>query len=219
MPEITGIIIAGGRASRLGQSKPLLRIGGQIMLARIAAALDKVCSEIVLVVRSDQDDAIADTALALRMHVVVDNFNDVGPLGGIEAGLRATTTDLAFVTGADHPFVSHALISALCELSDGYDAVVPEIGELLQPLQALYRTSLADEITTALEADQRSPMNFLRTLIEVDRALIYAEASARALDAGLRTFVDIDTTDDLTRARAMLKKSEVIRPDIRGTGI
>ena len=219
MSGITGIIIAGGRSSRLGQSKPLLRVGGQLMLARIAAALEKVCEETILVVRPDQDDAVADTALALRMHVVSDNFDDIGPLGGIEAGLRAATTEFAFVTGADHPFVSHGLVTALSGLSSGYDAVVPEIGELLQPLQALYRTSLADEITSALEAELRSPMNFLRDLINADRALVYPEATARELDSELRMFTDIDTSDDLTRARAMLKKSEVIRPDIRGTGI
>lgn len=219
MPKITGIIIAGGRASRLGQSKPLVRVGGKLMLARIAEALEKVCDETVLVVRTDQDDAVADTALALQMHVVSDNFDDVGPFGGIEAGLRTTATDLAFVTGADHPFVSHALISALCELSDGYDAVVPEIGDLLQPLQALYRTSLADDIAPAIRSGQRSPMNFLRGLVESKRALVYSEANARALDSDLRAFIDVDTIDDLTWARGMLKKSEVIRPDIRGTGI
>lgn len=207
MPAITGIIIAGGRASRLGQSKPLLRVGGKLMLARIAEALEKVCREIVLVVRSDQDDAVADTGLALRMHVVADNFNDVGPFGGIEAGLRATTTEFAFVTGADHPFVSHALIFALGELSDGYDAVVPEIGGLLQPLQALYRTALMDEIKSALQADQRSPMNFLRTLIEANRALVYPEESAREISPELRAFVDVDSPDDLKRARAMFLHS------------
>ena len=173
----------------------------------------------MLVVRTDQDDAVADTALGLRMHVVSDNFDDVGPFGGIEAGLRATATDLAFVPGSDHPFVSHALISALCELSDGYDAVVPEIGDLLQPLQALYRTSLADEIAPAIRSGQRSPMNFLLGLVESKRALVYSEANARALDSNLRTFIDVDTIDDLTSARGMLKKSEVIRPDIRGAGI
>ena len=189
------------------------------MLARIGSALEKVCDETVLVVRSDQDDAVADTALALRMHVVSDNFNDVGPLGGIEAGLRAAATDIAFVTGADHPFVSAELISALIDLVDGYDAVVPEIGGLLQPLQSLYRASLADDIAGAIRANQRSPMNLLRGLIESDRALVFSEVEARALDSDLRAFMDVDTTDDLTRARGMLKKSEVIRPDIRGTGI
>ena len=177
------------------------------MLARIAEALEKVCREIVLVVRSDQDDAVADTGLALRMHVVADNFNDVGPFGGIEAGLRATTTEFAFVTGADHPFVSHALIFALGELSDGYDAVVPEIGGLLQPLQALYRTTLMDEIKSALQADQRSPMNFLRTLIEANRVLVYPEESAREISPELRPFVDVDSPDDLKRARAMFLHS------------
>jgi len=189
------------------------------MLARIAAALDKVCAETVLVVRTDQDDAVADTALSLRMHVVVDNFPDAGPLGGIEAGLRAATTDIAFVTGADHPFVSSELISALNNRTEDYDAVVPEINNLLQPLHAIYRASLADEMATALQEDLRSPMNFLRELINANRAVVYPEEHARAIDPDLRSFVDVDNPDDLTRARGMLRKSEVIRPDIRGTGI
>ncbi|MDA1257999.1 MAG: NTP transferase domain-containing protein, partial [Chloroflexi bacterium] len=66
---LTGVVLAGGLSSRLGRPKPLVVLGGQLVLARIKAVLDKVCDETVLVVAKDQDDATPDTGVALGMHV------------------------------------------------------------------------------------------------------------------------------------------------------
>ena len=84
--SLTGIVLAGGRSVRLGQSKPLVQIGGRLVLARIFDALKRVCDEQILVVRPDQDDAVPDTAIALGMHIVADSFEGMRPLGGLQAG-------------------------------------------------------------------------------------------------------------------------------------
>ena len=69
---VTGIVLGGGHGRRLGRSKPLMTLGGKLLLARVADALRPLVDELVLVVRPDQSDATPDTGIALRMHVVTD---------------------------------------------------------------------------------------------------------------------------------------------------
>ena len=131
-PQITGIVLGGGRSRRLGinQSKLLIHIGGKLVLARVADTLKTICSELVLVVRPDQEDDVPDLGIALNMHVVSDTKPYKGPLAGIHAGLAASTTPLSFVVAGDHPFVSRNLVTAMATaaIADGIDspsAVVP----------------------------------------------------------------------------------------------
>ena len=224
MPEtpannLTGVIVAGGRSSRLGRSKPLIRIGGRLVLARIESALRPICEEIILVIRKGQDDEVAETGLSLRMHVVEDNWDEAGPLAGIEAGLAATATQLAFVTAADHPFISSELVSALACAGEDVDLVVPRIADRMQPLHAVYRASLHDSIRTDLAAGQLSPLQFIRNADASGRVRFYSEDESRLHDPDLRSFTDFDTPADLAKVRAMLPRREVIRPEIRPGGV
>ncbi len=189
------------------------------MLARIESALRPVCREIILVVRKGQDDEVAETGLALRMHIVEDNWKDAGPLAGIEAGLAATATQLAFVTAADHPFVSSQLASALADAAEGVDMVIPRIADRMQPLHAVYRASLRDSMRTDLASGQYSPLQFIRNADADGRVRFYSEDEARRHDPELRSFTDFDTAADLARVRAMLARREVIRPEIRPGGL
>ena len=216
---ITGIIVAGGRSSRLGQSKPLVRIGGKLVLARIETALRQVCEEIILVVRKDQDDEVAETGLALRMHVVEDNWPDAGPLAGIEAGLAAAATDLAFVTAGDHPFVSPGLVRGLIAMLGDADMVIPRINDRTQSLHAVYRSTLHESMHADLANGQHSPLNFIRTADANGQVRFISEAEARQHDPNLRSFTDFDTPSDLAKVRSMLPKTEVIRPEIRPGGV
>ena len=217
--NLTGIIVAGGRSSRLGQSKPLTRIGGRLVLARIESALRPICDEIILVVRKGQDDDVAETGLALRMHIVEDNWHDAGPLAGIEAGLAATATQLAFATAADHPFVSSQLARALADAADCVDLVIPRIADRMQPLHAVYRTSVRESMRADLTAGQFSPLQFIRNADAAARVRYFSEDEARLHDPKLRSFTDFDTAADLAKVRAMLPRREVIRPDIRPGGV
>ena len=217
--NLTGVIVAGGRSSRLGRSKPLIRIGGRLVLARIESALRPICEEIILVVRKGQNDEVAETGLALRMHVVEDDWDEAGPLAGIEAGLAATATQLAFVTAADHPFVSSQLVSALAYAGEGVDLVVPPIADRMQPLHAVYRASVRGAMRADIASGRFSPLNFIRNADANGRVRLFSEDESRRHDPDLRSFTDFDTPADLAKVRAMLPRREVIRPDIRPGGV
>ena len=221
---LTGVVLAGGSSSRLGRSKPLVVLGGQLVLARVKAVLERVCQEIILVVAPDQDDATPDTGVALGMHVVADRLSSAGPLAGIEAGLKATGTPLAFVVAADHPFLSSRLIAGMAELATAgpFDAVVPSTNGRLNPLHAVYAPAAWLPLVSAgLDAGRRSIYDLINVAIESGspRVRLLDDTGLASYDPDGRSLFDIDTPDSLVEARRMLGHVGAVRPDIRRGGL
>ena len=81
MNNKTAVIIAGGLNTRINMIKPLINLGGKQLLIRIHDVLKEIFSEIILVIRQDQDGEIPDLGLALKMYVIEDEFPNKGPLG------------------------------------------------------------------------------------------------------------------------------------------
>jgi molybdopterin-guanine dinucleotide biosynthesis protein A len=208
----------------MGRPKPLVVLGGKLLLARIKEALDRVCDEIVLVVGADQDDATPDTGLALGMHVVADRLPDAGPLAGIEAGLKATSTPRAFLVAADHPFLSAELIAGMADIaiSGPFDTVVPSKDGRLEPLHAVYSPEAwLPVVSSALDADRRSIYDLVNTAVETGNpgVKVMEDAELSLFDPDGRSLFDIDTPDSLAQARQMLGTTGIVRPDIRPGGL
>lgn len=221
---LTGVVLAGGSSSRLGRPKQLVLLGGQLVLARVKAALDRVCEEIVLVVARDQDDATPDTGLALGMHVVADRLPSAGPLAGIEAGLKAAGTPLAFVVAADHPFLSARLIAGMADMAakGPFDAIVPSSSGRLEPLHSVYAPEpWLPLISSQLDAGRRSIYDLINGAVDsgVPKVRVLEDAELASYDPDGRSLFDIDTPDSLAEARRMLGPTGVVRPDIRRGGL
>jgi molybdopterin-guanine dinucleotide biosynthesis protein A len=225
---LTGVVLAGGRSERLGQPKPLLMLGGKLMLARIADALKPVCRELILVVRPGQDDDTPDAGLALGMHVVEDASGVAGPLAGICAGLAATGTPLAFVCGADYPFLSRRLVATMAALSVSGTpgmprAVVPRAGERLHPLHALYPPAeWRPRFERAAADGENSPRRIVEAAIETGQPPVEVMTAdeIEEHDPQSLSLFDIDTPDELARARRVVSLwGPLLRPDIRPGGL
>src|SRR3979409_196295 len=94
--EVTALILAGGKATRLGGvDKRELVIGGRTIFERQVEALRPCVAEIVVV---------APRPIA-GCRPVAALVSDVGPLAGIAAGLAAVTTPWLFVIAGDMPGV------------------------------------------------------------------------------------------------------------------
>ena len=208
---LTGIVLGGGRSRRLGanQSKLLTHIGGKLVLARVADSLKQICSELVLVVRPDQDDDIPDLGIALNMHVVTDTTPHEGPLAAIHAGLAASTTPLCFVIAGDHPFVSRNLVQAMAatSLADGPEsptAVIPRTNGVIHPLHAIYPpTTWLPFLTHALSEGETSPRRAIEkaTAADYPPVTLFTDEELERTDPRRISLLDIDTTEDLNLAR------------------
>lgn len=205
-PQRTGVVLAGGRASRMGGEKAALDLGGRTLLQHAVDALATVVDEIVIVGAPGR--ALPEVRARVPLRRVDDAIAGAGPLAGIAAGLSAAQAPVALIVGCDMPFLSPALLRLLADrVASGAPVVVPVHAGVPQPLCSAWRTSLAGEVTARLRRGERSPADVARTL---DAVFLAGEAYASA-DAAGRSFTSLDTPEAYAAALA--------GPGVRGRAV
>lgn len=198
---VGGIVLAGGRSTRMGQDKALLDWGGVPLVAhvceRVRAAID---GPLVVVVARDQTlPRLAGVSL------VADLVSGRGPLEGLRTGLAALAPEVeaAFVTSVDAPGLQPEFIHALVSRLGDAEAVLPATDGMVHPLTGVYRTSLIGLVGELLDAGERRARSVgerCRAVI-VEREELLGDDALRAADPQLFSLVDIDTPGDLLAAR------------------
>lgn len=198
---MTGIILAGGRGSRLGGvNKARLDVGGATTLDRVRAALAALVQETVLVVN---DDSLADTP---NVHFLPDPEPHAGVLPALLAALEIAASPTCILVACDMPFLSSTLLHWLVEQAADCDVVIPTVGGQLQPMHAVYRRDpCRRSIASALERGDRRMISFLDRL----RVCQVDEEKLRGLDPELRSFFNVNTPDDLADARRLAESREL----------
>ena len=223
---MTGIVLGGGRSRRIGHPKPLIQLGGKLIVARIVDVLRPLCEELILVARPGQDDYTPDTAIALRMHVVTDTEPYEGPLAALHAGLSAAVTPLVFVTAGDQPFLSRRLVAAMIassSASGSLESVIPRAGGRLHPLHSLLvAKDWMPIIESALKHGESSPRRVMERAVEsgdIDISIM-TEDEMEPFDPRLLSLMDIDTPEQLGTARRVMDPRRArVRQDLRPGGV
>ncbi len=133
-----GVVLAGGKSSRMGRDKASLPFEGRTFADRVAFALGAVCDDVVVV----------GTDLPGWRSIPDDGDAHRGPLSGIATGLREAN-DGVLVCAVDHPAVRVETLRALAALATDRP-VVPVDGEVPQVTIGWYPSSLADAFTAQL---------------------------------------------------------------------
>jgi len=205
------VILAGGSASRLGAGaeKALLEFEGRPLLRWTVEKLELVADEVVIVGR-DEEHSLLLKKLATEAVHTWDRVARFGPVAGVDAGLRCARGRLVFATGCDLPFLNPDVVKRLFQLAEGYEAAVPVKKGFVEPLHSVYdrkRMIQACEVTLARGDPRiRTPLKELRTnFVEVD--------DLRPLDPELLTFFNLNTPEDLARARWLWSKKAISERD------
>src|SRR5205085_4640959 len=109
-----GIVLCGGRSTRMGSSKALLPFGNETMLQRVVRLLGTVASPLVVVAAPGQElPALPSSAAITR-----DEREGRGPLEGLRAGLTALPAgvEMAYATSCDVPLLVPAFVERMVEL-------------------------------------------------------------------------------------------------------
>ncbi|QGY43282.1 NTP transferase domain-containing protein [Maribellus comscasis] len=141
--QLTGIILAGGKSSRMGKDKALLELKEQTLLQRAIHFCQSFCDEILISSNSLEHEVEG-------IQIVSDEISDCGPIGGIYSCLKKSKNDWNFVISVDAPFVEMDFVSFLVAQKDSFDAVVPVHKNGREPLIALYHKKLLPVIETRL---------------------------------------------------------------------
>ncbi len=197
--RVLGLILAGGRARRLGGGdKALVEVGGRAMLDHVIAALAPQVASLVL---NANDDPARFARWGLQ--VVADEVPDLGPLGGLLAGMRHAKAHLPAVryiltVPVDAPFLPPDLGRRLGEAmpGEGVTIAVAQSGGRLHHVIALWPVGLEAALTDALG-------------IGVRRVEAFAAAQGvHVVDwplAGYDPFMNVNTPADLAHAHKILK--------------
>jgi molybdopterin-guanine dinucleotide biosynthesis protein A len=121
-------------------------------------------------------------------------------LVALASGLSAATSELCLVVGCDMPFLSQTLLRWLIELSPGFDVVMPVNEGFMDPMHAVYRR---EPVLAAVERALARGDKRLTSYLPDVRVREVGADELRARDPELRSFFNINTPEDLERARAL----------------
>ncbi|UGS34758.1 NTP transferase domain-containing protein [Capillimicrobium parvum] len=203
MTTAAGIVLAGGRSSRMGTPKACLEWHGSTLLRRIVSLVGRAVTGPMIVVRAPGQEL---PEVPADVEVVEDLHEGRGPLEGLAAGLRAVRdrADAAYVSSTDVPLLHPRFIRRVLEgLEDDVDVVLPHVGGFPHPLAAAYRVELVATVEQLIAEDRMRPA-FLFEMTRVrrlDAAALLADAALAVLDPQLDSVLNLNEPEDYEAAR------------------
>ena len=182
----SAVILAGGQSRRMRADKLQLPVHGVSMLDRVIDVVGHIADD-VIVVGQDVPGVVS----------IPDQKPGLGPLGGLVTGLQAARDSVALVVAADLPFLNVDVLRFLLAALSDYDAAVPRVGGRVQPLHAVYRTTVDVPAARLLATGERR----LGGLLEKLRVRWIEAPEIAHVDPALRSFVNINTREEWLEAQ------------------
>jgi len=187
-PDVTGVILAGGKSSRMGRDKATLKVGGVPLFERVLGVMRTLFPTVLIA--GDRPDLARPG---------VPCYPDLFPgsaLGGLHTGLCAARTDWIFVAPCDLPHPDVELMRILLCRRAGADVVVPRTRSGLEPLFALYRKSCRGPVRAMLESGHFRIYDFYPQV-----RMRYVEEEELPAN-WQRSLANINTPEDIRRLEA-----------------
>lgn len=189
--DLTGIILSGGKNSRMGVNKAFLEIDGNRLIDKILGIYKNIFTEIIIVTNDPLSYVdFYDTV------IVTDIYKGKGPLGGIYTGLFYSRNDYAFISACDMPSLNKDFILYMTEQQiNKFDIIVPELSAGFQALHAIYSRRCLSSIKKMIISDKLKVAGFFREM----RLLKITEEKIKLFDKDGRLFLNINTPEDLKK--------------------
>jgi molybdopterin-guanine dinucleotide biosynthesis protein A len=197
--HVIGVVLAGGRSSRMGGGvKTLRELGGRPLLAHVIARLEPQVTDIVISTNGDLSDFAA-----FGWPVVADSLPGFqGPLAGIEAGLAWAAENCPGVSAivtvpGDTPFIPGDLVR---RLTDAGNVAVARTDEGVHPVVGLWPLAVAGNLKAALANGLRRVSRWAEMQSATEVVFPPVEIGRRTVDP----FFNINRPEDLAEAEALL---------------
>jgi molybdopterin-guanine dinucleotide biosynthesis protein A len=194
----SALILAGGMGSRLGyREKALIDFNGRPLIEEIIERLEKVVDSIIISVRDRAQGELLGATLSRGYRFAYDDHRNVGPISGILSGLSECEDEYCFISACDMPFINRDVVRLLFERCENYDAAIPRWDDgFLEPLHAVYRCApMINEIKKAIDKGEKI---ILAPVFKM-KVNYVAVNEIRKLDPDLRTFININTCEDMQK--------------------
>ncbi len=177
MQVFEGAILAGGKSSRMGRDKALFELDGEYLIQRTVRVISSVCDKVRII--ADRGERFS----FLGLEVYPDKICGMGPLGGIYTALQVSACEKVICVACDMPFLDAETIRGMLAISADYDVVVPDCGDGLHPLHAVYSRSCIEAIEKVLLSGSPRVIDFfdqvnVKTVGEKDFPALSKEGKA-----------------------------------------
>ncbi len=155
--KISGIVLSGGKSSRMGSEKGLKLFKGKPLVEYAIEALQPYCGTIMLSTNNP------DYYKKYDLIKIQDEIKNIGPMGGIYSCLNNSSTDINIFLSCDMPFIDSYLMKFIIENIDtDFDAIVPvHDGNKVEPLCAYYHLGVLSTLKLHVETKNYKLMDFL----------------------------------------------------------
>ena len=200
--DISCIVLAGGKGLRLGYDKTLETVGNRSLLQWVVFNLSSFNSDIIIVTATEQ--SFPQFIGYPKLTIVADTYPGKGPLAGIYTGLAVSDSLYNLVVACDMPFLNRALLSYMIQLSVNFDLVVPRLGNMVEPLHAVYSKGCLASIECLLKQGNLE----VRELFKLVRVGYVEAEEINRFDPNHLSFFNVNTEGDLERARELVKSDD-----------
>ncbi len=157
--KLTGIVIAGGKSSRMGQNKALMNFNGKRLIDN---AID-IIRPIVDTIFVSSNELLSN----IEYPLLKDKYQNIGPISGLYSCLVESKTEYNIIIPCDVPLVTTQFYLELIKQFNGYDAVIPKLPNgKIEPLVAIYSKSILKVVHEQIQAKNYKLVN-LFSLIKV----------------------------------------------------
>ncbi len=155
--RVTGIILAGGKSTRMGCDKVLLEMDKKTLLERAIELVEPLCQSVLISSNNPVHEKFG-------LEIIPDEIKNCGPMGGIYTCLKKSKTDWNFVISVDSAFVEPGFVQFLISKVGDFNAVVPIHKKGKEPLIAFYHKSCLPEIEKMLPVNNFKMYNLIHAL-------------------------------------------------------
>ena len=145
--DITGIILSGGRSSRMGVNKSLLKIGDKTVIEHVVKLMRSLFEKVLIVTNDPGEYSF------LNVPLFEDIYTRMGPLAGIHSGLVNSDTRKNFILSCDLPLITSEMIEYLITYETDKAITVAKAEGFVQQLCGLYDKSCIDKAEEILKAE------------------------------------------------------------------
>ncbi|MCB0481141.1 MAG: molybdenum cofactor guanylyltransferase [Flavobacteriales bacterium] len=155
--QIGGIILAGGKSSRMKKDKGLLTYNEKPMAKHVIDVAQNFCEKMYLMTSNPEYDQFG-------LERLEDTYKDTGPLAGIQTGLRSSEYEYNLVLSCDMPHIDEFIIKKILTPPIEDLVIISKCGENVYPLVGLYSKWILPSLDEFLAAGNKSVLSFLHRL-------------------------------------------------------
>lgn len=185
----SAIVLAGGKSRRMGYDKAFIKIGDITCIELIINKLRKYFDEIIITTSSGKHKFDIPNA-----KIVIDEFKDLGPIAGLHAGLKESTSLYNYLIACDMPIICGKLISYMKQkLKSKPDIIACKRSNFIEPFHAVYSKKLINKIEKQIKANQFS----IYSLMKKSNLYLIDDKVFNTRCKGLSIWTNLNTQNEL----------------------